>query len=330
MSEEMAPTGGTLSASRRTSARARTRSDHAARVPHDGRCAYCGRAFGSLVRWEGKGRFLGLTFDHVFPVAAGGLNDRNNSVACCAVCNSIKGALVFESFAAARLYVLSELERRDVILLKEATPKPCPARVCERCKTEFISAYSRARFCSNKCRQKTWDDEHPRIEWRGAPRSPANLARDAHRAYLRKARPGDFLCGREGCMNRAVWRGPSRGYCSWGCRSAIFDHPERKRQLPIRFSPPAEPLIQPRDQRVRARRRAFSRQARRILTRLEAGPVANVELALMFPPATAWRSRLSDVRWHLRKLWGLPDEAQPLGHHDCGGGIVWHWLEGAQ
>ncbi len=118
-------------------------------------------------------------------------------------------------------------------------------------------------------------------------------------------------------------------YCSRRCYDRAYNRANPvARQRPLPLDPPAEPLIQPRDQRVRARRRAFSAQAQRILARLEAGPVANVELALMFPPATAWRSRLSDVRWELRRRLGLvkDKDPDPIPGYDCGGGIVWHWI----
>ena len=232
MSEERAPLDARAGALRRTSMRPRGSNDRAARVPHDGRCAYCGRSFGSLVEWKGKGRFLGLTFDHVIPLAAGGPNTKSNSVACCTVCNGLKGGRVFDSFADARLYVLSELERRGVVLLTEATPKPCPSCHCERCGAEFVSSYSRARFCSSRCRQQSWDEQHPRIEWHGAPRSDTALRREASKRLRAKARPGESLCEREGCMNRAVWQGTSKGFCSWTCRSATFDHPEQRRSVP--------------------------------------------------------------------------------------------------
>jgi hypothetical protein len=84
-------------------------------------------------------------------------------------------------------------------------------------------------------------------------------------------------------------------YCCSKHRWAAWDR-ENPRQRALPLDPAPEPVIQPRDQRVKARGRYFSEQARRIMDRLEEGPVANVELALMFPPATAWRSRLSDVR----------------------------------
>ncbi len=127
----------------------------------------------------------------------------------------------------------------------------------------------------------------------------------------------------------------ARLYASDACRARVRNRKlaaalaeVEARQRPLPLDPAPEPLIQPRDQRVRARRRAFSAQAKRILARLEAGPVANVELALMFPPATAWRSRLSDVRWELRRRLGLvkDKDPDPIPGYDCGGGIVWHWI----
>ncbi len=131
-------------------------------------------------------------------------------------------------------------------------------------------------------------------------------------------------CGMPLVGKQTMWRYEAHRWKAWDQK---YPRPIPSRQRPLPFIPASEFLIQPRDQRVRARRRAFSAQAQRILARLEAGPVANVELALMFPPATAWRSRLSDVRWELRRRLGLVKEDQdPIPGYDCGGGIVWHWL----
>ncbi len=156
---------------------------------------------------------------------------------------------------------------------------------------------------------------------------PENIAKECR---------GSGACLRPSCEHpvppQKIRRGKPKVYCSDACaRLHWFElHPRVDvRQRPLPFAPAPEPLIQPRDQRVRARRRAFSRQAQRILARLEAGPVANVELALMFPPATAWRSRLSDVRWELRRRLGLvkDEDPDPIPGYDCGSGIVWHWIE---
>jgi predicted nucleic acid-binding Zn ribbon protein len=121
--------------------------------------------------------------------------------------------------------------------------------------------------------------------------------------------------------------GQQEKYCSDHCRWVAWDRANpRQRALPL--DPAPAPFPATRDQRVpKSRRRHFSEQAQTILSRIEEGPVSNWELARMFPPATAWRSRLSDARWELRRRYGLRDEEQPIGCHDCGHGLVWHWIE---
>lgn len=132
------------------------------------------------------------------------------------------------------------------------------------------------------------------------------------------------VCSRPGCGKALIGR--QTDWCSETCRWKVWDAKNpRQRALPL--DPPAEPLIQPRDQRVpKVRRRGFSYQAHLLLARLEEGPCANVEMARMFPPATAWRSRLSDARWELRRRFGLRDTEDPIPGYDCGGGLIWHWI----
>lgn len=143
------------------------------RVSHDGRCSYCGFSFGSLMVFRGRRRILGLTVDHLTPVAAGGQNTEKNTVAACSVCNSIKGSLVFKTFGEARLYVLDKLHDGDFALVSEATTKPRPTLLCSWCETPFVSGFSRARFCSDRCRQDHWDQQHPR---RNIPKKPPRVA----------------------------------------------------------------------------------------------------------------------------------------------------------
>ena len=70
-------------------------------------CTYCHRAFGSLVTWHRKNRFLEEQQDHVLPHAIGG----RVTVSCCQICNSIKGSLVFDSLAEIQDFCLSRLTR---------------------------------------------------------------------------------------------------------------------------------------------------------------------------------------------------------------------------
>lgn len=80
----------------------------------DGCCTYCRRAFGSLVTWKGRNRFLGEEADHVLPVAIGG----RVTVPACSLCNRIKGSLVFESLADIQDYLLDRLQAAGSITLQ--------------------------------------------------------------------------------------------------------------------------------------------------------------------------------------------------------------------
>ena len=64
-------------------------------------CQYCGRnGLESLDDWHS------CTVDHVIPVSEGGTDDESNLVTCCSYCNAIKGNKKFESFEAAKEYIL--------------------------------------------------------------------------------------------------------------------------------------------------------------------------------------------------------------------------------
>ncbi len=115
--------------------------------------------------------------------------------------------------------------------------------------------------------------------------------------------------------------------CSRRCTDRAYNaaHPVA-RQQPLDFSPPEAPFPPVRDQRVpRKERRRLCRMSRTILVRLQAGPATNRELAELFPAGAAWRTRLSDLRFWLR---GGNTDTEPIPHHDCGGGLVYYWLEG--
>ena len=161
----------------------RSRSRHRRpRVPHDGRCSYCDRSFGSLVLWKNRPRHITVHFDHLRPWAAGGSDRADNIVASCNLCNIIKGSQIFGSFAEAKLYVVTELEKRGAITLWEADCKSVPELECERCHKPFLSYHSRARFCSDRCRYSEWDEQNPRYsikEQRFKSRAEALEAEDA-------------------------------------------------------------------------------------------------------------------------------------------------------
>lgn len=65
-------------------------------------------------------------------------------------------------------------------------------------------------------------------------------------------------------------------------------------QLALDWSRPLPPV---QDQRVpRERQRALKGHNLLVLERLRRGPATNVDLALLLPEGSAWRSRASDVR----------------------------------
>lgn len=71
----------------------------------DGCCTYCHRAFGSLVTWKHRNRYLEETVDHVVPKAIGG----RLTLPSCQICNAIKGSLIFDSLAEIQDYCLDRL-----------------------------------------------------------------------------------------------------------------------------------------------------------------------------------------------------------------------------
>ncbi|MGE5747311.1 MAG: hypothetical protein ACM33U_08620 [Solirubrobacterales bacterium] len=94
------------------------------------------------------------------------------------------------------------------------------------------------------------------------------------------------------------------------------------RQAALDLTPAPAPLPPVQDQRVPKREmRRLSEASMRIevALRLE-GPISNRGLALMFPPGSAWRTRLSDVR-----LW-LQKQGETVASYDCGGGLWWYWI----
>ncbi len=147
----------------------------------------------------------------------------------------------------------------------------------------------------------------------------------AHRMALqmpgRRRKPLQRLC-RCGDRIDEGKRADAR-FCSDACRFDAWDT-KNPRQKALDFTPPPAPVPPVVDQRVpKQERRRLRRMSRLILARLEQGPASNRELAQMFPPGAAWRTRLSDVRFHLR---GGNRDCEPIPHHDCGGGLVWYWL----
>jgi len=122
-------------------------------------------------------------------------------------------------------------------------------------------------------------------------------------------------CGRDLAGKQERW-------CSDACRFRAWDreHP-RQRALPL-TAPPA-PVPPVRDQRVSVADRPRLRGHNlAILERLYEGPATNAELAALLGPASAWRTRVSDVR-----LWVERHEGWTVVASQVGGGLWSYSLE---
>ena len=107
-------------------------------------------------------------------------------------------------------------------------------------------------------------------------------------------------------------------FCSASCRTRAW----KARQAALDFTPPPAPVPPVQDQRVpREERLRLGRMSRAILDRLRMGGATNRELAAMFEPAAAWRSRLSDVRKYLQH------QGETVRRRDYPGGLVHYWIE---
>lgn len=85
----------------------------------DGRCAYCGLRFGSLIRIDGKLHILVLEFDHFYPYNRYMDRPADNWVASCDVCNKIKGNAKSGTVPEAVSYVRDLLTKREHHLVTE-------------------------------------------------------------------------------------------------------------------------------------------------------------------------------------------------------------------
>jgi len=138
---------------------------------------------------------------------------------------------------------------------------------------------------------------------------------DAQRPGQRVARAhAARLCER--CGRRFEPGRPHQVFCEPACRYAAW----QSRQASLLDDPqPLPPVV---DQRVPAREaRRLCRMSRVVLDLLREGPISNRGLAQSFPPGAAWRTRVSDVR-----QW-LSGQGETVRHRDCGGGLVWYWIE---
>ena len=93
-------------------------------------------------------------------------------------------------------------------------------------------------------------------------------------------------------------------------------------QAPLDFDP--KPIPPVRDRRVAKRRRAsLGAMSAKILGRLRSGAATNAELAALFHPGAAWRTRLSDVRFYLKSL--TPKET--IRGREIEDGLWLYWTE---
>jgi hypothetical protein len=69
-------------------------------------CLYCGKSL------RGKTQ---IAFDHVIPFSYSGESaSKLNSIACCKLCNLIKGPRLFNSVEEARIYVINKLKEKNL------------------------------------------------------------------------------------------------------------------------------------------------------------------------------------------------------------------------
>ena len=124
--------------------------------------------------------------------------------------------------------------------------------------------------------------------------------------------PSDSVTGRvgllavipcEACGRPVESARGDRRHCSPKCYHALYNraHPVA-RQAALPLTPPAAPVPPVRDQRVRvADRKRLVGHNLAILERLRQGPATNAQLAALLGPASAWRTRVSDVRRWLER-----------------------------
>jgi hypothetical protein len=91
-------------------------------------------------------------------------------------------------------------------------------------------------------------------------------------------------------------------------------------QAPLDFSPrPLPPVV---DQRVpKEERRRLSGMSLAIHDRLRQGAATNVQLAAMFRPGAAWRTRVSDLRLYLEQ------HGETVRTASLGSGLFSYWIE---
>jgi len=92
------------SGSRRLSAKAKKRILQ----EQDYRCAYCWKAFGSVVHRDGKKITLRVNYDHQVPYATVRETKEYNILAACHVCNGLKSDYRFETVDECALFLIDK------------------------------------------------------------------------------------------------------------------------------------------------------------------------------------------------------------------------------
>lgn len=75
-----------------------------------GLCFYCDRTLGGIYTRKKRQIQLKTEWDHMVPFAYSQNNSTDNFVAACHVCNSLKGALMFQDTEQAKLYLFLAVE----------------------------------------------------------------------------------------------------------------------------------------------------------------------------------------------------------------------------
>lgn len=101
----------------------------------NGECHYCSRKM-TLKRGKGTVQPDYATWDHVVPRIAGGTDDPQNLVLCCADCNHRKGSMSYQQFILAKAWQLPE-QSSDLLKVQ--------ARAATRGDAAII--YNMARYC---------------------------------------------------------------------------------------------------------------------------------------------------------------------------------------
>lgn len=78
------------------------------------RCCYCGHQLGYYYVRHGKVIKSTTHFDHLIPFAYSQNNNKENFVASCNVCNSIKSSKMFDNIAELTQYIKSRIQEKKI------------------------------------------------------------------------------------------------------------------------------------------------------------------------------------------------------------------------